>query len=304
MAINVTYGPISAALGMAQQGGAGQGQVQAQQLQLQKQQRDMELIRMMQQAQAQQDQQDNFAISNALKADDANADLEMKQRAMDAANTQQVAENQQRNRQLDISQQAVSANDANAQARMSQSQQYHQQGQENFQTNQDRLNANSGLNPEEANRRALDAVRRSASLISAELQKKAKEINSYVIDENKDFATKLDPTPLPGGKHVALGMMPKYQAALQAAQQLQQQLDGMNSEVVTRTNSLTGKTAPVVDPGTVNKMVDAQQQAPANSSPAAGSGSAPVVHDATEYAQIPSGTTYIWAGDGKAYTKK
>jgi hypothetical protein len=299
MAINVTYGPISAALGMAQQAGAGQGQVQAQQLQLQKQQRDMELIRMMQQAQAQQDQQDNFAISNALKADDANADLEMKQRAMDAANTQQATENQQRNRQLDISQQGVTANDANAQARMAQSQQYHQQSQENFQTNQDRLNVNSGS--DEANRRALDAVRRSASLISAELQKKAKEINSYVIDENKDFATKLDPTPLPGGKHVALGMMPKYQAALQAAQQLQQELDGMNQEVVTRTNSLTGKTAPVVDPSTVNKMVAAPQAAPANSS---GGGSPPVVHNMQEYAQVPSGSLYVDSADGQTYRKK
>jgi hypothetical protein len=301
MSINIVHGDISAALGLAQQAGAGIAQQRQRAT-------DMDFIRMMQQAQAQADAEHANEISQGIGVQEFNAGLDMKQQSMQQAAQQQQIENQQANTRLTIAQQNANNSNTNAQARINQS-------QDRYDTRQDAINQlpqdvqpvvrATGRMPYQPNGgtdHSFQQLEAEAKRYNAMLQQKMKELNSYIYDDRRDLGYKDQGNRLPDGGYVIKGMEKKYSDAKIQAQQLQAKVDELNGALTGRTNSLTGQAGPVVDESTVNKMVTAQQAQPVNNS--SGGGSPPVVHDAQEYAQVPSGTTYIWAGDGQSYVKK
>lgn len=108
MAINVQYGDISSALGLALR--AGEGVRQRTQ-----NQQDMEFLNLVGQEQARADAQHASEISRSLGVDRANADLQMHQRQLDSNAAQDTQQNALRQQQIQAQQQE-------AQARLAQSQ--------------------------------------------------------------------------------------------------------------------------------------------------------------------------------------
>jgi hypothetical protein len=306
--INVNYGPISAALGMAQTAGAGQGNVQAQQLQLQKRQQDMAFINMVQQAQAQADQEHANEISQGIGVQEFNANLDMRGQAAQVANQQQQIENDQANRRIAISQQNEQANAANDQARQSQAgadaaarEAYRRQQQQNFDANQARL-ANA---PDEEYKNSLREMQES--------RRRSHELNTEIAQNNKVVADVL-------ADDVAKGR------AAQEIQRLSQEREVENNNykalqdrhkniVQQQDQALKDKKqgiAPAVklDQRTIDQAVQqggvmpGEQVVPHNgTAPDNRIGNLPVIHTLEEYQALPSGATYINGQTGQRAQK-
>lgn len=152
MAINVQYGDISSALGLALR--AGEGVRQRTQ-----NQQDMEFLNLVGQEQARADAAHANQISQALATDRTNADLQMQQRGLDEASAHNQQQEQIRQQQLALQAQENKARLQQAAAENARNHQYqdadHQMKVAAFQDKQDEAQrkeaAINALTPEQQN---------------------------------------------------------------------------------------------------------------------------------------------------------
>lgn len=304
MAINVQYGPIGTALGLAQQAGAGRRNARVAT-------QDLQFLQMMQQAQAEADRNYANQIQMALQAQQANANNSLRAEAVAADRDRQAQELEFRKQQANLAQQNVQADNtrqnaalqfradqAGQEAATLQSQQAKQAGYlqslPDGPVKQQALDyfAATGKLPETvipqnprvagsnlpADYRMLDAQYRRTEnqLRSAQTVLKALSSGGDPLKESRT---------MPGA---IKGQEAQFVQAQARVQEIQKELESLGSILEQQS----------VPQANINAIIQAQQQ-PA---PAASQGT-PTINSAQEYAALPSGTVYINGRTGQSARK-
>lgn len=150
MAINVQYGDISSALGLALQGGQAVRQRQ-------QQQNDMQFLDLVGNEQARADAAHAQEVSQALGVQKSNADLQMEQRKMDEASQHNVADEGLKQQQIKAQQQEAQDREAQSAALNAQTHQFQQSDHDmkaqtfadKQKTDQEKADAIATLTPEQ-----------------------------------------------------------------------------------------------------------------------------------------------------------
>lgn len=300
MAINVQYGDISSALGLALRGGQAirQRQQAAQ---------DTQFLNLVADQQRAADAAHATEVSQALGADRTNAELAMDQQHYDQQNVlkQQQMDQQAAETQARLAQAAA----LNAQTHKYQdvNQQMKEQAvADKTAKDQEKENAINMLTPEQQAvvratgrmpyipNNAGDSDAKAFALLQSESRRMEAEIKAKQDAINKTIEGQLGQAPP------------------------DPQLNALKAQKMAIDNEIAKRTQGMIQNGTLNNARIAQQAVQAraagliptsipqngNTPGDAPSGSTPVVHDAAEYAALPSGATYIDAEDGKTYRKK
>jgi hypothetical protein len=324
MAINVNYGPISSALGLAQQAGINQGKNQDFK-------NFIDFAGMQQQAQNEMDRRNATAIQNALgisqlqehyatAEDRIGQEGQMGEAHQQMAQTQMNNENAYRRAELGLRGQAIN-NSANyrdqrldqidsAQATRDEYNQWRQQNTANQQ--QTREDAINQLTPEQQNavratgrmpytgRSADSADNGAQSGLVARLRLAMQTLRESAYDPSSPNSLLAQPSP--SVKGAIAGKESTFQAANNAVMTLQQQLAMIDARRASRYSDASASPLTAGTPVDTAKVLDASTPSGPGGSPSAapsapasgpGSASAPIaVSDASDYAALPSGTYY------------
>lgn len=311
MPFEIQYGPISAALGLARQAGLAQRQrtVFGQ---------DQDFLNYVQQAQNHQDSLYATQVQNALGVKEFNSNLGLQQQ-------QQNANIQHSNAELELAKSQQAATNAYRQA-TAQQREESIQNQENrtdlsSQKYGDKQDAIQNLPPElqsivqatgrmpyipnsvgqDHSFQQLEAEYKRLTAAEAVEQKTQK---NFSVDPKDLIGPRSEPGTIPG---VAKGFEKQYSASQQRLQQIQAAKQQIEGALGNQTQSLlTPGQKPGAAPSPVLKYLQSlttRQQPQGNDNQQNDAGQPPVVHNAQEYAQLPSGTLYVNANTGQKAQK-
>jgi hypothetical protein len=333
MAITIDHSNIASALGLAARAGAADRFKTVQQ-------GDLQFASLMQNAQAEADRNYANQIQLALTDKYHNRELDLKAADQNRREDHEAARRYEVDRQYDLNLAGAQALNANRGASQGVAQQRlgieqaHQQTREDgqdlrqqkFDLSQEAIDS---LPPEVRNIvQATGRLPYIPSTIGADTEgkeleteygrigkailaaQKAQQAASYSNDPKYLFdARGKQSQKVPGA---AAGLEDQYRQAQQQIQAFQQRAAAIDASLNQRTQSLLGGTNTQGQTAASNvlKYIGAisgvQNQPPAQQPSAAppSSSGAPTVSTAAEYAALPQGATYVWAGDGRTYVKR
>jgi len=318
MSITFQYGPVGSAISLAQQAGKGQYRRQTAQ-------DDNQFLSQVNAAQRTADDAYSNEIQSALagrqldqRAAQSNVDNQYRQNAFDANAAEQSNDRASRERIATLNQAAISGRQQSNQGfrdeRDAGERGYLQSLPESALKTQSLAYFDAtGKLPASAlpqSPRSASAdnsgrdLRSEYSRLVSELARTEKELKTSAYDDSKSFDNTADginrSASVPGA---ISGREARYQAADRTRLAILERLQKLNGALAGRTDSLLGSSQPAVSSQAAQEIIQSRQQ-PVPQSAGQQSGNPPVVDSAQEYAQLPSGATYIDAQDGQTYVKK